>query len=332
MLRLILATALGSGLLALFAGWSLDRAVRRAPATMRRALAAVLVVEAIAALACLFAVRGDAPTPSQRLRELPIVAHLAEGETELTTPRRIVRLADGTLLAPGRMSDAFDALAPEARDIDHFEALFPAGEGPYHRCSELYRQMGALDVRLFRFADGHEVALATAAGALEAEDDIDFARGCAFDDRGVHWTITVNNVRHPVRTSISMFAVPVAGLAVGALQILIALGLLARHRRLRRAIEGISDGDGRVTLTTGLIVDVQAPAGPVLVLVVANEGSTYRDGARPSARVLAVQSRVSADAEMDLSTCIALVAAVGSLAVALLPLASLLYTRNVVPF
>ncbi len=76
-------------------------------------------------------------------------------------------------------------------------------------------------------------------------------------------------------------------------------------------------------------MDLAAPLSPVLVTLAEDAKATYRSGAKPAARLLASESRASADERMDLST---LVAAVGTLAAAVLPLVTLLAQNMVAPF
>ena len=315
-------------------GWAVDRAARRAPRTARRVLSAVLALELIALAIVLPAVRGDAPSGSERLHDQPVVAHLAADATSLDSPVRLARFGQGDFvtLLDERAAAADGALPPASRDYDHVVALFPQPGASLHVCVDLEWDDGPLEVREFEFRGGPRVAVITPEHALDG-DDVDPIEGCVFDGvRGFRWRIDVRNVRHPVRGSRSTVPVAIAALVVAVIQIGVVLAAWLRHRRLRRALSGTSDGEGRVTLENGLIVDLAAPLGPVLVTLAEDAKATYRSGAKPTARLLASESRASADERMDLSTCIALVAAVGTLAVAVLPLVTLLAQNMVAPF
>lgn len=320
-----LVTTVAASALALAGGWALDRASRRHPVRVIQALALALPVLVGTFVVLVLLVRGEAPFAVEVLRAAPRLATLGPTEPKVRVRGwTFVRTADGPVVA---LSDAEDA-ALEAEPGD--------ARSPVARWSRT-----PMDIRVcHRTGDGslpleiREVAGVLLVTTEHALDD-DYAWGwvgCAHDvTTGERVPLRVSDLEHPLACTDRFVQVGLGAAFAGTVQVILALVALARRARLRRAREGISDGRGTITFADGTEARAVAPAGSVLAMVRGERGS-YRESAKRDATVLAAGSHEEARHRAERTTCVALTAAVGALAVGVLPFAALVANRLVVSF
>jgi hypothetical protein len=316
-LRRLLVVALAAGALALIAGLALDRAVKRGGEKIRGELTFLLGVAVVLAGVTVGRAIGDAPRPIERIRQAPIVAHMARGQRIARSPLAVLRAADGSF-----------APVPST-NLDVLIAQGPAGVASFRGSANLCDEIGAdepIEVRQLG-----QLIIYTPEHALD-DADAWVVDGCAYAASPLRRVaILTPDVPHPVATTPRITSVVLGALAVALIQLFIAGVALTRHARLAGAREAIADGAGWAELSDGTRAKCDGPSGPVLVALGTPRGGAYRDPAASIATVIGRGSRGEADAAMHEVTCVALIGAIAALFAVILPLAAAIAADLVVP-
>lgn len=317
--RWLFFCAVAAGTTVLLGGMALERAVTRGGDRARRALTVALAATVVLTAALVGAAIDDAPTPFERLRAAPVVAHVARGQRVTREPFAIYRASDGSF-EPLHVGNLDWLVSNGPRALDHYQSDAP------NLCRAIPPD-AAIEIRRL----GDRLVL-TAEGELD-RSNVFVAEGCAYDARTLaRVELRTADLERPLATSDHIGAIVLGALAVALVQLAIAAAALTRHARLHGARDAVADGAGWVTLADGTRAKADAPsAGAVLVAVSAPERADYRENAAPSARVVAPGSRAEADERMHRATCIALVGAISALAAVALPLAGTILADLVVP-